>query len=100
MSGFAKNYAATRRNAMGSLFGGGGGSSPKVAPVPEPPKLPPPTPMPITETSTEVDTAGREQRKSELRKFGRNQTVLAGADLGANQQQSAGQAVKKSILGG
>ena len=86
---------------MGSLFGGGGGSSPKVAPVPAPPKLPPPTPMPITETSTEVISSGREQRKSELRKFGRNKTVLAGADLGANQQQqSAGQAVKKSILGG
>lgn len=79
---------------------GGGGSSPKVAPVPAAPPLPPPKPTPVTETDTEVDAASRELRKSELRKYGRSKTILAGADLGDNSQDSAGQRVKKSILGG
>lgn len=77
---------------------GGGAPSPK--PAPAPPPIPPPTPMPISETSTEIDQAGREQRKSELRKYGRNKTILAGADLGANPKESAGQTAKKTILGG
>lgn len=73
----------------------GGSSAPKPAAPPAPPPPPPPKPMPITDTTAEVDEARREQKKSELRKFGRNKTILAGADLGAN---AAG--AKKTILGG
>lgn len=81
---------------MGALFGGGG-KAPKAAPPPEMPPPPPPKPTPVSVTTDAVDEAGREARKAELRKFGRNSTILAGGDLGAN---SANQAGKKSILGG
>jgi hypothetical protein len=78
---------------MGSLFGGG--KIPKPAPAPEPPPLPPPAPVPVSDTNPAVDESRREARKSELRKMGRNSTILAGGDLGANGANPG-----KTILGG
>lgn len=77
---------------MSGLFGGGS----KAAPAPPP--VPPPAP-PIVQTSQDVVTAERDQKRIAAKRKGLAKTVLGGADNagGTSYTESVGQ---RTLLGG
>lgn len=65
-------------------------TKPKTAKQPDDPD---PTPMTSSESSTDVRSAGREERKRVAQNYGRRQTILAGSSSKDNSN-------KKTVLGG
>ncbi len=69
------------------------GAGSKLFDKPKPPKLPPPPPTAIEDVAGESQSASRTARKKFGKRFGRRNTVLAGAGpLGTNTNA-------KSVLG-